>query len=62
MTTETARHLQRELEQVESRLRSTSRSGLVAVRQLAVFEREALPEQEEEGALVLTELGAPGRS
>jgi hypothetical protein len=56
MTTEAARALQHQLDQVERRLRGISRAGLNALRSLAVDEREAL--SEEGGSLILLELAA----
>jgi hypothetical protein len=58
LSAEAARHLQRELEQLEKRLRSISRDGFRGTRQLAIFEREALPEQAQEAMRVLLELAA----
>jgi hypothetical protein len=58
LSTEAARHLQHELEQLEKRLRGVSRDGFDAMRQLAVFEREALSEQTQETMRVLLELTA----
>jgi hypothetical protein len=58
LSAEAARHLQHELEQLEKRLRSVSRDGFSATRQLAVFEREASPDQAEETVRVLLELAA----
>jgi hypothetical protein len=56
VTAETARRLESMLREIDKRLRSVSRSGTAAVRQMAVFEREALPEQAEAAAEVLREL------
>jgi hypothetical protein len=56
MTAEIARHIESMLQQVDKRLLGISRSGTAAVRQMAVFEREALPEQADEAAEVLREL------
>jgi hypothetical protein len=63
LSAETARHLQSTLEQIEERLRGISRIGANAVRQLAVYEREASPAQTVEASLVLLDLGmrAPGK-
>jgi hypothetical protein len=56
MSTEAARKLQNELNQVEQRLGGISRTGLNGLRALAVDEREAL--SEEDAALILLELAA----
>lgn len=56
MDTEAARQLQRELDETEQRLRGISRVGAGAVRELAVYEREASPAQTEEASLVLRSL------
>jgi hypothetical protein len=56
ISTEAARALQNQLQQVEKRLGGISRAGLSALRALAVDEREAL--SEEEGSLILLELAA----
>jgi hypothetical protein len=61
MTAETARCLQDRLDQVERRLRSVSRDGLNAARQLAVFEREVSLSQADGAALILRELLTPSR-
>jgi hypothetical protein len=58
LSTEAARHPQHELEQLEKRLRGVSRDGFSATRQLAIFERETLPEQAQEAMRVLLELAA----
>jgi hypothetical protein len=56
LTAEAAQCLQNELEQIEEKLRGVSRSGLAAMRELAVFEREAPLAQAKETASVLREL------
>jgi hypothetical protein len=58
LSTEAPRHLERELEELEKRLKNVSRSGFSAARQLVIFERETLPEQAEVTASVLRELAA----
>jgi hypothetical protein len=58
MTTEVARALQHQLQQVERRLSGISCAGLSALRSLAVHEREALLQQEAEGSWILLELAA----
>jgi hypothetical protein len=56
MSTEMARALQHQLQQIERRLSGISREGLNALRALAVDEREPL--FEEAGSLILLELMA----
>jgi hypothetical protein len=56
MTAEAARHLQNELREIEKRLGGISRAGLLALRSLAVDERETF--SEEEASLILLELAA----
>jgi hypothetical protein len=56
VSSEAARQLQEALRLLERRLRKVSGDGFRAARQLAVFEKEALPEQAEEAAAVLREL------
>jgi hypothetical protein len=53
MSTATARHLQRELEQVDKRL---CKNGIRALRTLALFELEALPEDTEAAVATLRAL------
>jgi hypothetical protein len=53
---EIVQRLRCELDEIETRLRSVGRAGFDALRQLALFERETLPEQAKEAALVLCEL------
>jgi hypothetical protein len=53
MSSEKARHLQRELELVDKRLRN---EGIRALRTLALFELEALPEDTEAGLATLRAL------
>src|SRR5262249_45061099 len=56
MSTEVARRLQNELQEIEKKLRSISRGGFNGLRRLAVDELEAL--LEEETSLTLLELAA----
>lgn len=58
---ETVRLLQLELNETEKRLRGISRDGVRAVRQLAVYECEACPEQAVEASRVLLELGGASK-